>query len=152
MCTLGSHTDGGRGPGWEMRLWGPSGQNRLCSTGRATAGQVDAGAAGRSQAPGPGPCFAISLSSLPVTQDLWGTFQFPTLKYPSLRKSCARAKSGSELLTVGSDQDGDSAGGGETVGTACLHARVNLISVGKRTGWEGLGKRSDVATPVLGAV
>lgn len=38
------------------------------------------------------------------------------------------------------------------MGTACLCGRVNLMSVGRRRGWEGFEKGSDVATAVLGAV
>lgn len=105
-------------------------------------------AAVRHQILGPICHFLVVTTSYPGSL---GDLPVPHPEVSKFEEVHARAKTGS-LLTVGSGQGGDSAGGGETVGTACLCARVNLMSVHKRRGWEVLGKGSDVATPVLGAV
>lgn len=112
----------------------------------------------RSQAWGPGSwallCrfLVVTTPSGPQFPMISGDLPVPHPEFSEFEEVRARAKSCSELLTVGSGQDGGSAGGGRTVGTACLCGRVNLMSVGKRRGWEGFEKGSDVATAVLGAV
>ena len=111
------------------------------------AGQVDVGAAGRSQTPGPG-SWALLCRCLVGTTSYpgpLGELPVPHPEFSKFEEVQARAKSCSELLTVGSGQHGGSTGGGGTVETACLCARVNLISVGKRRGWEGFEKGSDGA-------